>query len=135
MTVVASKSDGWYVDSSFTTDEMSPVITDADATDASRDATSTSTTPSLKHCKIWTRRFRSANMMKDVETPLVMIHGMGAGLALFCLNFDSLVKERTVYAIDLPGTYHECVILCVKQRASVTKIVCNKGFGIKFLSS
>lgn len=32
-----------------------------------------------------------------------MIHGMGAGLALFAMNFDDLAKSRTVYAIDLPG--------------------------------
>ena len=32
-----------------------------------------------------------------------MIHGMGAGLGFFSLNFDKIVKDRTVYAIDLPG--------------------------------
>jgi pimeloyl-ACP methyl ester carboxylesterase len=32
-----------------------------------------------------------------------MIHGMGAGLAFYALNFDELAKNRTVYAIDLPG--------------------------------
>jgi pimeloyl-ACP methyl ester carboxylesterase len=57
----------------------------------------------LKDCKIWTRRFQSSNTLKDIETPLVMIHGMGAGLGFFCLNFDSLARDRTVYAIDLPG--------------------------------
>ncbi len=40
---------------------------------------------------------------REDETPLVMIHGMGAGLGFFSLNFDKLVKDRTVYAIDLPG--------------------------------
>ena len=44
-------------------------------------------------------------MLKDIETPLVMIHGMGAGLGFFCLNFDTLAKHRTVYAIDLPGKF------------------------------
>jgi len=33
----------------------------------------------------------------------VMVHGMGAGLALFVLNYQSLTKDRQVYAIDLPG--------------------------------
>ena len=32
-----------------------------------------------------------------------MMHGMGAGLAMFALNFDSLSRTGTVYAIDLPG--------------------------------
>lgn len=32
-----------------------------------------------------------------------MLHGMGAGLALFCMNYDNLSSERTVYALDLPG--------------------------------
>jgi hypothetical protein len=36
-----------------------------------------------------------------------MIHGMGAGLGFFSLNFDKLVKDRTVYAIDLPGKFEK----------------------------
>ena len=40
---------------------------------------------------------------RESETPLVMVHGMGAGLGFFSLNFDKLAKDRTVYAIDLPG--------------------------------
>merc|ERR1719334_2788080 len=34
-----------------------------------------------------------------------MVHGMGAGLAMFALNIDSLASEpdRTVFALDLPG--------------------------------
>jgi len=51
-------------------------------------------------CRIWTRKFGPDG---SVEVPLVMIHGMGAGLAMFALNYDSLAKERLVYAIDLPG--------------------------------
>ena len=51
-------------------------------------------------CKIWTRIFNPD--VKD-KLPLVMIHGMGSGLALFAMNLDELSKDRTVYAIDLPG--------------------------------
>ena len=39
----------------------------------------------------------------SATVPLVMMHGMGAGLALFCHNYPSLVNGTTVYAIDLPG--------------------------------
>lgn len=51
-------------------------------------------------CKIWTRTF---NPGVEDKSPLVMIHGMGSGLALFAMNYDQLCKNRTVYAIDLPG--------------------------------
>ncbi len=53
-------------------------------------------------CRIWTRRF-GPPAANGAKVPLVMIHGMGAGLALFALNYDELAKDRTVYAIDLPG--------------------------------
>ena len=53
-----------------------------------------------EECRIWTRKF---GLDESGRVPLVMIHGMGAGLAMFALNFDSLAKERMVYAIDLPG--------------------------------
>ena len=32
-----------------------------------------------------------------------MVHGLGAGTALFSLNFEGLSKYSTIYAIDLPG--------------------------------
>ena len=35
--------------------------------------------------------------------PLVLVHGMGAGLALFLLNYSGLAAGRTVFALDLPG--------------------------------
>lgn len=54
-------------------------------------------------CKIWTRKFQNPEMDKGKEVPIVMLHGMGAGLAMFALNIDDLAKDRVVYAIDLPG--------------------------------
>ena len=60
-------------------------------------------------CRIWTRQFdkiSSKNCDKQGntdDTPLVLIHGMGAGGAFFLLNVDGLAKFSTVYLIDLPG--------------------------------
>ena len=51
-------------------------------------------------CRIWTRIF-NGNCQDNI--PLVMIHGMGSGSALFAMNLDELSKCRTVYTIDLPG--------------------------------
>ncbi|XP_028025441.1 1-acylglycerol-3-phosphate O-acyltransferase ABHD5 isoform X2 [Bombyx mandarina] len=49
--------------------------------------------------KIWTVSLND----ESSRTPLVMLHGMGAGLALWCPNFDALAETRPVYAIDLLG--------------------------------
>ena len=54
-------------------------------------------------CKIWTRKFKRPGLKDEGKIPLVMIHGMGAGLAMFALNIDSLAQDRVVFAIDLPG--------------------------------
>merc|ERR1711983_96233 len=54
-----------------------------------------------KDCYIWTRKFLPVN--KTSDTPLVMIHGMGAGLAMFALNIDKFCENSEVYALDLPG--------------------------------
>ena len=56
-----------------------------------------------RECRVWTRRF---GQPEDgaARAPLVLVHGMGAGLAMFVLNLDSLASQgRLVYAIDLPG--------------------------------
>lgn len=59
-------------------------------------------------CRIWTRKFhgptQKVQKTGDNKTlPLVMIHGMGAGLAIFALTLDTLSRTRTVFAFDLPG--------------------------------
>ncbi|KAF4520333.1 hypothetical protein B566_EDAN004393 [Ephemera danica] len=37
------------------------------------------------------------------ETPIVMLHGMGAGSALWVLNLDTISKSNPVHCIDLLG--------------------------------
>ena len=60
-------------------------------------------------CRIWTRKFNKTPSNSDgcqsnaKDTPLVLIHGMGAGGAFFTLNVDGLAKFSTVFLIDLPG--------------------------------
>ncbi|KAJ8925450.1 hypothetical protein NQ315_009283 [Exocentrus adspersus] len=49
--------------------------------------------------KIWTISFNTDSQ----KTPLVLLYGLGAGVALWCLNFDALASTRPVYAIDLLG--------------------------------
>ena len=55
----------------------------------------------VKHAqsRLWTvvlNRDRAA-------TPLVMVHGMGGGLALWAQNMDELAHKRPVYMFDLLG--------------------------------
>ncbi|XP_065368437.1 (Lyso)-N-acylphosphatidylethanolamine lipase isoform X1 [Calliphora vicina] len=49
--------------------------------------------------KIWTVSFNTDSK----EVPLVMLHGLGAGVALWVMNFDALAKDRPVFAIDILG--------------------------------
>lgn len=51
--------------------------------------------------KIWTIQLNN----ELPSTPLVLLHGLGAGVALWCLNLDSLAATRPVYALDLLGGY------------------------------
>ncbi|CAB3229042.1 unnamed protein product [Arctia plantaginis] len=61
--------------------------------------------------KIWTISLND----ESPKTPLVLLHGMGAGLALWCPNLDAFAATRPVYAIDLLGF----------GRSSRPKFACN----------
>lgn len=75
LSFVDTKSEGWYVE----------VEVDG-----------------AEKCRIWTRKFAS-NQDSDDKDALVMLHGMGAGLGFYCMNYDELCQSRVVYALDLPG--------------------------------
>ncbi|XP_076478426.1 pummelig isoform X4 [Bombus vancouverensis nearcticus] len=49
--------------------------------------------------KIWTISLNE----ESPNTPIVLLHGLGAGVALWCLNLDALASQRPVYAIDILG--------------------------------
>ncbi|XP_034237115.1 (Lyso)-N-acylphosphatidylethanolamine lipase isoform X3 [Thrips palmi] len=49
--------------------------------------------------KIWTISLNE----DSPKTPILLLHGLGAGVALWCLNLDHIAASRPVYAIDLLG--------------------------------
>ena len=52
--------------------------------------------------RIWTRKIRrgGGGGGQNVGVPLVMVHGLAAGTAMFAINFDGLAKYRYVCKID-----------------------------------
>lgn len=62
--------------------------------------------------KIWTISLNS----ESPKTPLVLLHGMGAGVAFWVLNLDSLAVHRPVYAFDMLGN-------CVERLVNVERCV------------
>lgn len=54
-------------------------------------------------CKIWTKVY-STNSADPLSSPIVLVHGFGAGSGLWALNVDVLCSRgRTVLTLDLPG--------------------------------
>ncbi|KAG5321818.1 ABHD4 protein, partial [Acromyrmex heyeri] len=49
--------------------------------------------------KIWTISLNE----ESPKIPIVLLHGLGAGVALWCLNLDALASQRPVYAVDILG--------------------------------
>eukprot|EP00096_Caligus_rogercresseyi_P002341 TRINITY_DN14447_c0_g1_i1.p1 TRINITY_DN14447_c0_g1~~TRINITY_DN14447_c0_g1_i1.p1 ORF type:complete len:342 (+),score=42.09 TRINITY_DN14447_c0_g1_i1:20-1045(+) len=53
--------------------------------------------------RIWTRELEPRSKRPTDPLPLVMIHGMGAGMALYGVNAETLAENRKVILMDLPG--------------------------------
>lgn len=60
--------------------------------------------------KIWTISLNE----ESPNTPIVLLHGLGAGVALWCLNLDALASQRPVYAIDILGKNRRKIIDLLK---------------------
>lgn len=56
----------------------------------------------LDHNEIWTVETGSKDLSNE-ETPIVLVHGFGAGVGIWALNLDSLSNNRKVYAFDVLG--------------------------------
>ena len=54
-------------------------------------------------CRLWTRKIEPLGQPEEESVPLVMIHGFGAGGALFALNVKELAKYSKIFIVDLPG--------------------------------
>lgn len=70
--------------------------------------------------KIWT-----VSMRPELRnTPIVLLHGMGAGVAFWVLNIDALAQHRPVYAIDILGSQNE-LYLKIRSRFVCNQIISN----------
>ena len=55
-----------------------------------------------KNKNLWT--FKMDELIeKNSKLPIVMLHGLGAGMALWFKNLEELAKDRPIYSFDLPG--------------------------------
>ncbi|KAM8713931.1 hypothetical protein ACLKA7_014140 [Drosophila subpalustris] len=68
--------------------------------------------------KIWTVSMNADSK----EVPLVLLHGLGAGVALWVMNLDSFAKDRPVHAMDVLGfgrssrpMFAKDALVCEKQ--------------------
>ncbi|XP_011177916.2 (Lyso)-N-acylphosphatidylethanolamine lipase isoform X2 [Zeugodacus cucurbitae] len=68
--------------------------------------------------KIWTISLNT----ESKEVPLVLLHGLGAGVAMWVMNLDSIAKDRPVYAMDVLGfgrssrpSFSNDALICEKQ--------------------
>ncbi|KAH8308963.1 hypothetical protein KR059_004515 [Drosophila kikkawai] len=68
--------------------------------------------------KIWTISMNT----ESKEVPLVLLHGLGAGIALWVMNLDAFAKGRPVYAMDILGfgrssrpQFAKDALVCEKQ--------------------
>lgn len=52
--------------------------------------------------KVWTVAINETGPL-STGTPLVLLHGLGSGVALWVLNLDAFARDRPVYAIDILG--------------------------------
>jgi len=55
-----------------------------------------------KNVFIWTW-FSSTVEVDSYKPPIVLVHGLGSGLALWVKSLDALAQRFPVCAIDLPG--------------------------------
>lgn len=62
--------------------------------------------------KLWTIELNT----ESTKTPLVLLHGMGAGVAFWVMNLDSLAEQRPVYAFDILGKFIDL------YKTNITKI-------------
>jgi pimeloyl-ACP methyl ester carboxylesterase len=52
---------------------------------------------------IWTLCSKSVSAQLSASTPVVLLHGVGSGAALWVLNLASIASQRAVYALDMLG--------------------------------
>ncbi|CAN8024205.1 unnamed protein product [Ixodes persulcatus] len=57
-------------------------------------------------CRLWTVTMKpdeDCNANGQTRLPLVMLHGLGCGAALWVMNLESLSRDRVVHTVDLLG--------------------------------